>query len=62
MSDEDRRHWDARFSEGGMAPLGPAIAPLVFASFEDLFPTVDLHEDLTVRSPSRHTRGLTLHI
>ncbi len=46
MSDEDRRHWDARFSEGGMAPLGPAIAPPVFASSEDLFPTEGLALEL----------------
>lgn len=39
MTDDDRRHWDARYTEKGLAPDGPAIAPPVFAPFEELFPT-----------------------
>lgn len=39
MSGEDRDHWDARYTDLGMAPADAAIAPPVFASFEALFPT-----------------------
>ncbi len=46
MSDEDRRHWDARYTEGVIAPVGHAIPPPVFASFEHLFPTRGLALEL----------------
>lgn len=39
MTERDRRHWDARYAESGLAPVGHAIAPSVFAPFADLFPT-----------------------
>lgn len=38
MSDEDRRHWDARYRALGMAPVG-GLPPPVFAPFEHRFPT-----------------------
>lgn len=38
MSEEDRRHWDRRYSEAGMAPVG-GLPPPVFAPFESLFPS-----------------------
>ncbi len=46
MSEEDRRHWDARYNEGGPAPVGPDLPPPVFARFEDLFPTGGLALDV----------------
>ncbi len=46
MSDEDRSHWDDRYTEGGIAPVGHAIPPPVFASFEHLFPTGGLALEL----------------
>ncbi len=46
MSEKDRRHWDARYTELGMAPIGHAIPPPVFAPFEDLFPTKGLALEL----------------
>lgn len=39
MSEEDRRHWDSRHAEKGMAPVGDTPPPPVFAPYEDLFPT-----------------------
>ena len=39
MSAEDRRHWDARYGELGLAPLDGAPPPPVFAPFESLLPT-----------------------
>lgn len=39
MTEEDRRRWDTRYAEGGVAPVGDPIAPPIFAPFEDLFPT-----------------------
>ncbi len=38
LSEEDRRHWDSRYAEAGMAPIG-GFPPPVFAPFEHLFPT-----------------------
>lgn len=46
MSDEDRRHWDPRYTELGTAPADDAIPPPVFAPFEDLFPTKGLALEL----------------
>jgi SAM-dependent methyltransferase len=39
VSEEDGRHWDVRFAEAGMAPLGEHGPPPAFAPFEDQFPT-----------------------
>ena len=38
MSEEDRRDWDRRYTEGGMAPLTESGPPPVFADHEDLLP------------------------
>jgi SAM-dependent methyltransferase len=38
MSEADRRHWDARYAETGIASIGNPVAPPVFAAFEHLFP------------------------
>lgn len=38
MSAEDRRHWDRRYREGGMAPLDHLGPPPEFAPHVDLFP------------------------
>ena len=46
MSEEDRHHWDARYTELGVAPADHAIPPPVFAPFEDLFPTKGLALEL----------------
>jgi SAM-dependent methyltransferase len=39
MTEEDRRRWDTRYAEDGLAPVRDPIAPPIFAPFEDLFPT-----------------------
>lgn len=42
MSEADRRHWDERYAEAGMAPLEEGDSnppPPVFAHVEHLFPT-----------------------
>ena len=46
VSEEDGHHWDARYSELGMASADPAAPPPVFAPFEELFPTEGLALDL----------------
>ncbi len=38
MTERDRRHWDARYAESGLAPFGNAIPPPIFAAYADLFP------------------------
>lgn len=38
MSETDRRDWDLRYTEGGVAPLDESGPPPVFAAHEDLFP------------------------
>jgi SAM-dependent methyltransferase len=38
MSEADRRDWDRRYTEGGVAPLDESGPPPVFAAHEDLFP------------------------
>ncbi len=42
VSEDDRRHWDARYAEGGRAPVGFREPPPVFAPFEHMFPTEGL--------------------
>jgi len=42
MTEEDRRRWNTRYTEGPLAPVGDPIAPPIFAAFEDLFPTEGL--------------------
>lgn len=39
MTEEDRIHWDARYAEGGPAPVGEAGPPPLLAPHEHLFPT-----------------------
>jgi SAM-dependent methyltransferase len=39
MSEADRRDWDRRYTEGGMAPLDEFGPPPVFADHDHLFPT-----------------------
>lgn len=40
MADEDREHWDSRYSELGVAPDAATAPPLpLFAHVESLFPT-----------------------
>ncbi|MGA7096592.1 MAG: class I SAM-dependent methyltransferase [Acidimicrobiia bacterium] len=46
MSEEDRRHWDARYADCGLAPIGVAKAPPVFAAHVDLLPTSGLALEL----------------
>jgi SAM-dependent methyltransferase len=38
MSEADRRDWDRRYTEGGVAPLDESGPPPVFAAHEDHFP------------------------
>ncbi|MFZ0626469.1 MAG: class I SAM-dependent methyltransferase [Acidimicrobiia bacterium] len=38
MSEDDRRHWDRRYAETGLAPLAETGPPPVFAPYEGLFP------------------------
>ena len=42
MSEEDRKHWDERWAEGGMAPLGEQGTSPALRPFEHLFPTEGL--------------------
>ena len=39
VSEDDRRHWDARFAEGGLAPLGDHGPPPGFTSAPHLLPS-----------------------
>ncbi len=39
MTERDRCHWDAHYAESGVAPVGYANPPSIFAAFADLFPT-----------------------
>lgn len=39
MSEDDRRQWDSRFAEGGLAPVEDHGPPPAFISVEHLFPT-----------------------
>ncbi|MFW2382100.1 MAG: class I SAM-dependent methyltransferase [Acidimicrobiales bacterium] len=39
MSRAQQEHWDRRYAEGGMAPVGERGAPPLFAPFEGFFPT-----------------------
>jgi SAM-dependent methyltransferase len=39
MSEADRRGWDRRYAEGGVAPLDEPGPPPLFARHGDLFPT-----------------------
>ena len=39
VSEEDRRHWDRRYEEGGIAPLESTGPPPVFAGHDALLPT-----------------------
>lgn len=38
MSEEDRRHWDERYRDGGPAPLDENGPPPIFADHQDLLP------------------------
>ncbi len=39
MSEIDRKHWDTRFAEGGLTPIGEPGPPSSLASVTDRFPT-----------------------
>jgi len=39
MSAADRDHWDRRYADGGMAPVGELDPPPAFAEFVDLLPS-----------------------
>lgn len=46
MSEADRRHWDLRHSDFGMAGEDDVGPPKALAAFEDLFPTKGLALDI----------------
>ncbi|HSK07909.1 MAG TPA: methyltransferase domain-containing protein [Acidimicrobiia bacterium] len=46
MSDDDRERWDARYAQGGLAPIGIPGPPPGFASDGHLFPTYGLALDI----------------
>jgi 2-polyprenyl-3-methyl-5-hydroxy-6-metoxy-1,4-benzoquinol methylase len=46
MSEDDRRHWDERYAEGGIAPVGDHGPPPAFVSVQHLFPSEGLALDL----------------
>ena len=46
VSEEDRRHWDERYAEGGMAPPGDHGPPPAFVSALHLFPSEGLALDI----------------
>ena len=65
MSEADRRHWDTRYAEGGLAPVGDPVAPSIFAPFEDLFPSEGLALEIACGRGSAAlwlaSRGMHVH-
>jgi len=46
VSEDDRRHWDQRYAQGGLAPVGDHGPPPAFASAQHLFPSEGLALDI----------------
>ena len=65
MTEQDRVHWDEKYSSGGYAPHHAPGPPPVFAAYEDLFPKsgygIDLACGRGMAAVWLAARGLTVH-